>query len=149
MIICFSCTGKKEKSVEEKLRGKEYKYWLHVKDFTDSTDSTYYPEMGIFYLDNKGSFLPLFYSLSDKGAFISDPRNVNSDMIDSNMWSLKNDSILCLDTDDYIIKELNENVMILYSHEMKSYGLFISCPDSLLPPKYHSLQKVQQYQYNK
>lgn len=142
IFILDGCNSKKEKSMEEKLRGLNYKYWLTYKNFPSSgVDSILSTEEGIFinYFDKNGKFL-LFYKANLLSEVEKDMDNPIPDIVNSNTWCLQKDSILTINDVNFQIKKLEDDMLIIYSPYSKNYVLYIAAPDSLIPMKYHCIQ---------
>ncbi|MFV0470135.1 MAG: hypothetical protein ACK5MK_14565 [Dysgonomonas sp.] len=139
----YSCSDGKSKLIEEKLRGKGYKYWLFIKAYPSPEKSIAdSPEecIFLFYFDKYGKYYNIYkYGLEDD---ITDDRDYSgkTDIINTNRWSLKNDSVLIINNMDYFIKKLESDMMILQNLRTNVYYLYIVAPDSLLPSKYHCIQ---------
>lgn len=145
VLSIFLCACSKEKkTLEEKLTGDNYKYWIVYKHYPPfEVDSIFNTEeyIPINYFDKKGKFF-LFYKDNLLSEVKKDSDYYVSDIVNSNTWHhLKGDSILIINGIDYKIKELEDDMMILYNPYCKKYVLYIVAPDSLIPIKYHCLQE--------
>lgn len=141
LILC-ACGKQEGKSLEEKLRGNSYKYWLIYKYYpSPEVDSIFSSEEHIYinYFDKKGKFL-LFHKQNLLSKVEKDIDNSIPDIMNSNTWHLKGDSILIINGVDFQIKKLENDILMLYSPYSKSYTLYIAAPDSLIPMKYHCIQ---------
>jgi len=141
LILC-ACGKQKEKSIDEKLRGSSYKYWLAYKYYPSTEiDTIFSTEEYIYmnYFDKNGKYL-LFYKQNLLSSVKKDSENSIPDIVNSNTWRLENDSVLIINDVGFQIKILEEDMMVLYSPYSKRYALYITAPDSLIPPKYHCIQ---------
>lgn len=151
-ILCFagvmcSCKTDKTASLEERLRGKEYKYWIFLQDYPSSKDSRSEYDISclyVCYFDKYGNYFDIYKHDKDN-LKVEDDRDYDgkTDMVRSHTWLLKNDSVLVLDGLDLLIEQLEEDLMIIKIPATNVYHLFIPAPNSLLPERYHRLQSVR------
>ncbi|MFT4223774.1 hypothetical protein [Dysgonomonas sp.] len=141
LIILCSCNNKKYKSIEENLIGDSYKYWVYINVYPSfEVDSIFSTEEHIFidYFDKNGRYLSFYKENINSEAERNYPPH---DVIESDTWTLENDSLLVLNGVNFQIKRIEKNMMILYNPYSKRYSLYIAAPDSLIPVKYHRIQK--------
>lgn len=142
LILSIACGEQKEKSIEEKLRGDNYKYWLAYKYYpSPEIDTIFSTEEHIYmnYYDKNGKYL-LFCKQNMLSKVEKDSDNPIPDIVNSNTWRLEDDSILFVNDIGFQIKVLEDNMMILYSPYSKRYALYIAAPSSLIPKEYQKIQ---------
>ena len=134
LFICTLVSCKKEvDSIEYRLCGNNYKYWLLIDSFSDSKrDSTHeVQQMSFFYFNSSGKFLSYWkYNIYTVIRVDSFP---HYDMVAPNTWGIEKDSILILNGFvRYRIKYLSKDMMILQHNYSKIYDLYFNVCDSLL-----------------
>jgi len=134
LLLCtlVSC-NKKINSVEYRLCGKNYKYWLLIDNFSDNKRDTTpkVPQMLFFYFNSNGKFLRYWkqniYMETKVDSF------PYYDIVMPNTWQLDGDSILTiLGGSKYTIKYISDDIMILQHNSSKTYDLYFNVGDSLL-----------------
>lgn len=142
IILLCACNKQKDNSIEQKLYGNNYKYWLTYKYYPLSERDTIFSieePIYINYFDKNGKYL-LFYKRNLLSEVEKDFNNYVPDIVESNTWSLVNDTILLINDIPHHIKSIEDDMMVLYSPYSKNYVLYIVAPDNLIPKKYRELQ---------
>lgn len=143
IFILFACNNK-SKSIEEKLRGNSYKYWLIYKYYptiTKDTISFISDDNSIYidYFDKNGKYF-LFYKRDMNSELIKDADHNFTDIVNSDTWSLNGDSCIIINDMNYKIEVLEDDIMILYNPYSQTYTMYLTAPKALIPSKYHNIQ---------
>lgn len=143
ILILFACNNK-TRSIEEKLRGNSYKYWLIYKYYPTITKDTISllsneDYIYIHYFDKNGKYF-LFYKRDMNSELIKDADHKFTDIVNSDVWSLNGDSSIIINDINYKIEVLEDDIMILYSPYSQTYTMYLTAPKALIPSRYHHIQ---------
>jgi len=135
LIFLSSCKTETD-SVECKIRGENFKYWILVwYDSHKGENLDYlsdYNSIRLFYFDiNYKRYGATKYNFSTSN--LSFDNKSLDDVQTSNSWFLKNDSVIDINNRRYKIEILTTDMMLLYDSLNMREFLYVVAPDSLIP----------------
>lgn len=139
-ILIPSCNIEKKDSLEYKIRGDDFKYWILVHDEPMVVENHIFDDnpMLFLYFDKSKKFYR-GYKNSLNTKFVIDDY-LNTDMVVGNDWLLTKDSIITMNGAGYKIKEITNDMMLLYDQSNNRYSLYVIAPANLIPKEFYRLQ---------
>lgn len=139
-ILTFSCNRENEEDLAHKVRGDNFKYWLKVLDEPKVvTDHVFDDNPMLFLYFDKYKKFYCGYKNNLNAKFTID-NYLNTDMMVKNDWSLTKDSLILMNGAEYEIKQITNDMMLLYDQSNNRYSLYVIAPADLIPKEFYRLQ---------